>query len=277
MATSRTATNSTVEQGLVVRRTHPAHRSWKHGGRHGTSNGREGTGRGDAARLLSRRNLRRVWRHRGRRKPEESSGFIDYGARGCASTWHATRQRVSGQDEPSSAGIAATRDPRLDGRRRPSGVPDEAGRQDRDDERGNPPPIPRTCSIGACRPWLASQRQAPQSARTGHDGSRDGQTSRRPERRTRGSFRHDSRNVANPMVGCRTQQACRLTRGENRRSREERQGRNEFGPWLVRTEGRASSSKPAWEWTRVDCADGGENLGQPHERRPDEVRVERVR
>jgi len=168
MATSRTATNSTVEQGLVVRRTHPAHRSWKHGGRHGTSTGREGTGRGDAARLLSRRNLRRVWRHRGRRKPEVSSGFIDYGARGCASTWHATRQRVSGQDEPSSAGIAATRDPRLDGRRRPSSVPDEAGRQDRDDERGNPPQSRAPVrSVHAGPGWRASGRHpSPQGLAT---------------------------------------------------------------------------------------------------------------
>lgn len=35
-----------------------------------------------------------------------------------------------------------------------------------------------------------------------------------------------ARNEPNPMIGCRVQQTCRGTRGENRRSREERQGRN---------------------------------------------------
>jgi len=51
--------------------------------------------------------------------------------------------------------------------------------------------------------------------------------------RTRSSFQSDSPNWANPMVGCRMQQACGLTRGENRRSREERQGRNDFRLWQV--------------------------------------------
>jgi hypothetical protein len=85
MATSGSATSSTVEQGLVVRRVHPADQSWQHGSETEAPVGREGKGRGDAARLLSRRSLRRVWRHRGRRKLEESSGFIEDGARGCAS------------------------------------------------------------------------------------------------------------------------------------------------------------------------------------------------
>jgi len=58
-------------------------------------------------------------------------------------------------------------------------------------------------------------------------------TSWLPKWRTKALFQLDSRNVANPMVGCRMQQACRLTRGENRRSREERHGRNKFGPWQV--------------------------------------------
>jgi len=39
----------------------------------------------------------------------------------------------------------------------------------------------------------------------------------------------------------------------------------------------ASSPKSDREWTRVDCVDGGAILGQPQERRPDEVRVERVK
>jgi len=39
----------------------------------------------------------------------------------------------------------------------------------------------------------------------------------------------------------------------------------------------ASSPKSGREWTRVDCVDGGAILGQPQERRPDEVLVERVK
>jgi len=42
------------------------------------------------------------------------------------------------------------------------------------------------------------------------------------------------------MTGCRMQQACGPSRGENRRSREERQGRNELGTWQVRAEGQVS-------------------------------------
>jgi hypothetical protein len=44
-------------------------------------------------------------------------------------------------------------------------------------------------------------------------------------------------NVANPMVGCRVQQTCTMSSGANRRSREERQGRNESGEWQLRAEG----------------------------------------
>lgn len=39
----------------------------------------------------------------------------------------------------------------------------------------------------------------------------------------------------------------------------------------------ASSPKSGREWTRVDCVDGGAILGQPQERSPDEVGVERVK
>jgi hypothetical protein len=38
-----------------------------------------------------------------------------------------------------------------------------------------------------------------------------------------------------------------------------------------------SSWRPIREWTRADCVDGGEIFGQPQERRPNEVSVERVR
>lgn len=47
-----------------------------------------------------------------------------------------------------------------------------------------------------------------------------------------------TRNVANPMAGCRVQQTCRTMCGASRRSREERQGRNESGTWHARAEGR---------------------------------------
>jgi hypothetical protein len=48
------------------------------------------------------------------------------------------------------------------------------------------------------------------------------------------------RNVANPMTGCRMRQDCRSSRGANRRSREERQGRNVLGTWQVRADGQVS-------------------------------------
>jgi len=52
-------------------------------------------------------------------------------------------------------------------------------------------------------------------------------------------------NLVNPMTGCRVQQTCRPSRsrssdqdlcGESRRSREERQGRNDPGTWQSRDE-----------------------------------------
>ncbi len=42
-----------------------------------------------------------------------------------------------------------------------------------------------------------------------------------------GGVGNGARNEPNPMIGCRVQQTCGETRGGNRRSREERQGRNE--------------------------------------------------
>jgi hypothetical protein len=58
-------------------------------------------------------------------------------------------------------------------------------------------------------------------------------------------------------------------RGANRRSREERQGRNESGEWHLPTEGRAT----VWEWTRVTCLDGGESLENPMRGARTQVRV----
>jgi len=78
-------------------------------------------------------------------------------------------------------------------------------------------------------------------AKTTWRGCRRTATSHEPGPRGLGSVRERSGeragNVVNPMVGCRVQQTCRVMRGENRRSREERQGRNEFGVWQPRAEG----------------------------------------
>jgi hypothetical protein len=56
-------------------------------------------------------------------------------------------------------------------------------------------------------------------------------------------------NMANPMIGSRVQQTCKVPGGESRRSREERQGRNESGTWQPRTEG---GSVPRRENPRED-------------------------
>jgi len=57
-------------------------------------------------------------------------------------------------------------------------------------------------------------------------------------------------------------QTCEGSRGENRRSREERQGRNEHGDWQPRAEGWETIR----EWTRDSDAGGEEIFGKPQER-----------
>ena len=52
-----------------------------------------------------------------------------------------------------------------------------------------------------------------------------------------GCVRGRNGNVANPMIGSRAQQTCKAQGGASRRSREERQGRNESGAWQLRAEG----------------------------------------
>jgi hypothetical protein len=91
----------------------------------------------------------------------------------------------------------------------------------------------------------ARPTQAPQSLRQG--GATAGPKNApkgangRPGRST--AERHESGqgrrngNVANPMIGSRVQQTCKVHGGANRRSREERQGRNESGRWHLRAEG----------------------------------------
>ena len=69
-------------------------------------------------------------------------------------------------------------------------------------------------------------------------------------------------NGANLRTGCRVKQTCEGLHGENRRSREERQGRNKQGDWQPQAEG--------WETTRewtCNLDTGGEEIfGKPQER-----------
>jgi len=97
------------------------------------------------------------------------------------------------------------------------------------------------------------------------------------------------RNEANPTNGCRVQQTCKVSSRVNRRSREERQGRNESGGWHFRADG-SGAPIPAlrgagWlpccrcvlrdlrdaghrrEWMLDADVVGGAIFGQPQERR----------
>jgi len=62
----------------------------------------------------------------------------------------------------------------------------------------------------------------------------------------------EARNSVNPMVGCRAQQTCNCSRGENRRSREERQGRNVSEVWQLQAEG-----APRCDSSQQPSSDGG--------------------
>jgi len=147
------------------------------------------------------------------------------------------RQRGPSPDEPSNAGSAATHDLDLSARRRAFEDRDEAGRRERDRQTGQPV-CGSTTQPDRCRSVMAGEPgRAVRSERTGAEGAAMA-TSPGPKRGIGCSFQRDSRNVANPSIGCRMQQACGLTRGENRRSREERQGRNEPRLWQVWAEGR---------------------------------------
>jgi hypothetical protein len=70
-----------------------------------------------------------------------------------------------------------------------------------------------------------------------------GRVRRRETTRTTG-------NMANPRIGSRVQQTCKVPGGANRRSREERQGRNESGTWQPRAE--VGSASPG-EFPREDA------------------------
>jgi len=155
MATSRTTTNSTVEQGLVVCRLHPLHPPWQHGRRDDAVGRREGRGRGDAVRLLARRSLRRVWRHGEgecwKRVPASSST-----AREGARPRQRPRQRGQSPDEPSNAGSAATHGLSLCARRRAPEVRDEAGRREQDQRTGQPVSWSQP-QAGWCRSAMAGE------------------------------------------------------------------------------------------------------------------------
>jgi hypothetical protein len=60
------------------------------------------------------------------------------------------------------------------------------------------------------------------------------------------------------MIGCGVQQTRKVPSGVNRRSREERQGRNMPEGWQLRAEGRTTSCRTYdREWTRGIHVDGG--------------------
>jgi hypothetical protein len=113
--------------------------------------------------------------------------------------------------------------------------PESRNNDVRESERGDAlrPAAEGKASKGVAPPGKASPRSEP-------SGEEQGQTG----------------NVANPMAGCRVQQTCRVSSGVNRRSREERQGRNASEVWQLRAEGRASAHPgvDAWHlyWRRGD-------------------------
>jgi hypothetical protein len=173
---------------------------------------RGGKGRGDAARLPARETLRRVVRHEEGKatgsvpalRPTSASIVVeglappDPDSSGMGGTEPETGRRLV-------SGGAAWRNGRTDGPNRPT---DRLG--------GNTGPRGRRRGPARCRGTLARVRT---------------------QRCAAANIVVRARNVADPMVGCRVQQTCKALRGENRRSREERQGRNEFGTWRPRTDG----------------------------------------
>lgn len=74
------------------------------------------------------------------------------------------------------------------------------------------------------------------------------------------------RNMANPMAGCGAQQTRAAVCGENRRSREERHGRNESRLWQAGADDGGETRCP--EWTHAADVGGGVVLDEPQERSP---------
>jgi len=77
-----------------------------------------------------------------------------------------------------------------------------------------------------------------------------------------GEGRRSAQNQVNPRIGCGVQQTRKAPCGANRRSREERQGRNVLGNWQTRAPGNR-------EWTHEADVDGGAVFEEPQERSPD--------
>jgi hypothetical protein len=67
-----------------------------------------------------------------------------------------------------------------------------------------------------------------------------------------------ARNLVNPRVGCRMQQACGLRCGENRRGGEEPRGRNERSAWQRFAEAERLAAR--WEWTHLSMPTEGRSL-----------------
>jgi hypothetical protein len=80
--------------------------------------------------------------------------------------------------------------------------------------------------------------------------------------------RPSARNQADPMVGCGVQQTRETLCGVNRRSREERQGRNALERWHSRAPVRR-------EWTHRVSTTEGRSLRESHERSPEATAVRR--
>jgi hypothetical protein len=141
--------------------------------------------------------------------------------------------------------------------------------------RGNLFAAPRPSPTGAGLPWLASQGR-----QFGPQGPRQ-KAPRWKHRRARSeaSGAHSSRTLetwrtpvsaagCNKPAGRRAEKTVEAGRNGKGGTSSDR-GRSE--PKVG-----ASSPKSDREWTRADCVDGGAILGQPQERRPDEVGFERV-
>jgi hypothetical protein len=103
----------------------------------------------------------------------------------------------------------------------------------------------QTMHLHACVGERALQRQQREGTKRGEPGNRVTRGGYQRGERFEGYFVSGDLCVAasaetrretatNPMVGCRAQQTCRVRCGVNRRSREERQGRNMFGAWQLR-------------------------------------------
>jgi hypothetical protein len=214
---------------------------------------REGNDRGDAARLPKRERLRRVKRHRERRRRRESppaqaqrsfDGNVDAAPREVV----ATRARRVGT--PRQRGAPATAG-RTASPRRTAGAWQHAPARFQGRTSGQQQATWRGC--GGC----AVRKDRVPVDRSGGDTTSELRISHRGQEPAR------TGNVANPMAGSRVQQTCKAKRGENRRSREKRQGRNESGLWQARAEGRRSLGSRGWEWTRSADVGGGAIIDNP--------------